>query len=115
MVAAIWSKVVLPAPFGPIRIQRSSPCTVQSTLRRRTAASRLTSTPRSRSTSSDTRTPSSARHPWIRRLEWPPRPNLCHCAPGSPPGPTDWSRQFPRGSFPAVQGPSPGTDSRLVR
>src|ERR1700724_1497636 len=57
-VAATWSRVVLPAPFGPIRIQRSSPCAVQSTLRSRTAASRRTSTPRSRSTSSDIRLPS---------------------------------------------------------
>jgi hypothetical protein len=54
VVAASWSSVVLPAPFGPIKIQRSSPCAVQSTLRSRTAESRLTSTPRSRSTSSDT-------------------------------------------------------------
>src|SRR5580704_2483398 len=70
-----WSRVVLPAPFGPIRIQRSSPCAVQSTLRSRTAASRRTSTPRSRSTSSDIRLPFSAP---------PPRPNLCHSTPLSP-------------------------------
>src|SRR5579875_2765432 len=52
-VAATWSRVVLPAPFGPIRIHRSFSCAVQSTLRSSTAASRRTSTPRSRSTSSD--------------------------------------------------------------
>src|SRR5580693_7850615 len=61
-VAAIWSSVVLPAPLGPMRIHRSSPCAVQSTLRSRTAESRLTSTPRSRSTSSDIRPPFFARH-----------------------------------------------------
>src|SRR5580693_6739038 len=76
VVAATWSRVVLPAPFGPMRIQRSSSCAVQSTLRSRTAASRRTSTPRSRSTSSDIRGP--------LQLVISSRPNLRHRTPVSP-------------------------------
>src|SRR6516165_8309127 len=83
--AATWSKEVLPAPLGPIRIQRSSSCAVQSTLRSRTAASRRTSTPRSRSTSSDIRAPFRAALGGLRRLVVPSvvpsRPNLRHRTP----------------------------------
>src|SRR5260370_2413787 len=89
IVATTWSRVVLPAPFGPIRIHRSSPCAVQSTLRSRTAASRLTSTPRSRSTSSDIEPPFSARAAMDPRAHWPPRPNLCHRGRPSPGGPAN--------------------------
>ena len=49
--------MVLPAPFGPITIQRSSSCAVQSTLRSNSDVSRRTDTPRSLSTSSDTAPP----------------------------------------------------------
>src|ERR1700722_3884831 len=63
-VAATWSSVVLPAPFGPITIQRSSSCAVQSTFRNSSDVSRRTVTPRSLSTSSDTACPSSTPTPF---------------------------------------------------
>src|SRR5580704_4383018 len=86
-VAATWSSVVLPAPFGPMRIQRSSSCAVQSMLRSRTAESRRTSTPRSRSTSSDISGPLSPRGARsIGPLVVPPRPNLRHGGPSGPAG-----------------------------
>src|SRR5271166_3647086 len=71
VVAATWRRVVLPAPFGPIRIQRSSSCAVQSTLRSSIDVSRRTPTPRNRKSSSDIWSPpfQAARRP-------PPRPNL---------------------------------------
>src|ERR1700761_2979498 len=63
MVEATWSRVVLPAPFGPITIQRSSSCAVQSTFRSSSDVSRRTDTPRSFSTSSDTVPPHAGRRP----------------------------------------------------
>src|ERR1700761_9110586 len=63
MVEATWSSVVLPAPFGPIRIHRSSACAVQSTFRSSSDVSRRTDTPRSLSTSSDTAPPHAGRPP----------------------------------------------------
>src|ERR1700730_13196045 len=85
VVAATWSRVVLPAPFGPMRIQRSFSCAAQSTLRSRTAASRRTSTPRSRSTSSDIRGPLRLGIPSrLNLLVIPPRLNLRHRSPAGP-------------------------------
>ena len=52
-VAATWSRVVLPAPFGPITTHRSSSWTVQVTSRSSIDPPRLMPTPRKRITSSD--------------------------------------------------------------
>jgi len=68
-VAATWSRVVFPAPFGPMTIQRSLSCAVQLIFRNSSDDSRRTDTPRSLSTSSDTALcPSSApqRVAWAR-------------------------------------------------
>src|ERR1700722_5471409 len=51
--AATWSKVVLPAPLGPITTHRSSAWAVQSMSCINIDFSRRTPTPRNRSTSSD--------------------------------------------------------------
>src|ERR1700745_985121 len=66
IVAATCSSVVLPAPLGPITIQRSSSCASQSTLRNSRDASRRTDTPRSLSTSSDTCCPFQGPRPEAR-------------------------------------------------